>query len=255
MTDFAVAAHHGACRTIDECGASENSLASIALVEPFGATIVELDVRLTSDGIPILFHDDSWAPRLVDGPLCRGGVDQLSLADVRANCRLLFGETIPTLDEALQFVVDYTDIRTVWLDVKVAGAIPAASDAVRKFEAQAAQKQRAVHFIVGIGDNDILAAFTALPPPRVPCLLELELQQVEAAGCEVWGPRWTRGPMASDVAAAKSKGIFTAFWTIDETEFLDRFLLEAKPNAILTDREGLLFHRYQVLAPRLQGGP
>jgi hypothetical protein len=38
---FFVAGHRGACRTIDDCGASENTRESIRMAESFGATVVE----------------------------------------------------------------------------------------------------------------------------------------------------------------------------------------------------------------------
>lgn len=72
---------------------------------------------------------------------------------MRANGGLRFGETIRTGEEAPRFVAGYTDIRTVWRDVQVPGATVATSDAVRKSEAIAARKQRAVQLIVAIGDD------------------------------------------------------------------------------------------------------
>lgn len=41
-------------------GTSENSLASIAYAAEAGWEMIELDVKLTSDGVPILSHDRTW---------------------------------------------------------------------------------------------------------------------------------------------------------------------------------------------------
>jgi hypothetical protein len=37
------------------------------------------------------------------------------------------------------------------------------------------------------------------------------------------------------------------FWTIDEAAYVDLYLKQARPNGILTDRPGMVFHRFQTL--------
>ncbi|WP_175411244.1 glycerophosphodiester phosphodiesterase [Streptomyces sp. TRM64462] len=72
----------------------ENTLASIRSALARGAHAVEVDVRLTRDGVPVLLHDDTlrrlWR---IDRPLAA-----LTLADVR---ELTGAEGVPTLREAL----------------------------------------------------------------------------------------------------------------------------------------------------------
>ena len=60
--------------------APENTLASFALGLETGAAILESDVHLTRDGVPVLLHDDA-VDRTTDG--C-GRVAALSLAELRA---------------------------------------------------------------------------------------------------------------------------------------------------------------------------
>jgi glycerophosphoryl diester phosphodiesterase len=244
---FAIAAHHGACRTIDECGLSENSLESIRAVESFGASVVELDVRVTRDGVPVLFHDETMAPRLVAGPYCHGPLADLPLAHLRANCALEYGERIPTLDEALATALDDTELAGVWLDAKVPEAVAPTVALMTRYRALAAAKGRALTLMIGLADTDLLGAYLAIPASsREPCLVELATSDVLAAGCQAWGPRWTRGPMKADVARMQAQGIRVYFWTLDEVEFLDLFAEEARPNGILTDRAGLVLHRFHT---------
>jgi len=88
--------------------APENSLAAIRRCEAIGADIIEIDVGITSDGTPVLMHDDS-VDRTTDGS---GAIAGLPLEQVR-NLRLRSGlggssaeltdERVPTLEEALAF--------------------------------------------------------------------------------------------------------------------------------------------------------
>jgi len=47
--------------------------------------------------------------------------------------------------------------------------------------------------------------------------------------------------MRPDVAALQAEGRQVAFWTIDEPEYIGVFLDKAIPNAIVTNRHGLVF--------------
>ena len=248
LTRFWVAAHHGACPTVDDCGASENSIPSLRMVESFGASDVEVDVRLTADGVPILFHDDNFGPRLASGTFCHGPVERFTLADVRSLCKLNFGEEVPTLEEALAAVVDQTDLAAIWLDLKVPEAVGPTVAVVTRYRAVAKQKNRKLDIIFGLGESEVLAAYRALKvPPGALCLVELLPDDVRSAGCQFWGPRWTRGPMVSDVQALQGENRFVMYWTIDDPVFIDLYLRQAKPNGILTDRPGLVFHRFETL--------
>ena len=87
-------------------GAPENSLEAISECIRLGVDLVEIDVRLTADGIPVLFHDET-VDRTTNG---FGPIDKFDLDSVR-KLRLLkgaggeeatlTGERVPTLEEAL----------------------------------------------------------------------------------------------------------------------------------------------------------
>jgi glycerophosphoryl diester phosphodiesterase len=247
--EFLVVSHHGACRTIDDCGAAENSVETIKMAESFGGNIVEVDVRLTADGIPILYHDDNYTPRLSKGTYCHGPVEELTLAQARAVCTLLYGEQIPTLEEALDAGLNQTSLRGVWLDMKKPEAVAPTIKIANKYNVLAKQKKRKFAAVIGMGDTDIVDAYIAAqPPPETPCLVELELDDVRRANCKFWGPRWTRGPMKEDVATMQAEGRYVVYWTIDERQYIDLFLTEGKPNGMLSDRTGLVRQRVQTLS-------
>lgn len=245
---FVIVGHHGACATIDDCGASENSIESIQLTPAFGASIVELDVQLSADGVPFLFHDGNFGARLTAGPFCHGPAGGLTFANIRANCKLKFGEAVPSLDEALVAVLAEPDLRGVWLDLKSSAVVAPAMAVIAKHGGSTPRGARGVHIVVGLADSDSIAAYAALPPPAGNlCLVELSPDDTRRAGCQIWGPSWTTGPDPDDVAALQAEGRAVTFWTIDDQEFIDQYLRSTTANGMVTNRPGLVFHRYQML--------
>src|SRR4051794_34519268 len=88
--------------------APENTLAGIRTAAQQGARWVEVDVKLTRDGVPILMHDDT-VDRTTNG---KGAAATLDFAELRRlDAGAWFGpafagERIPTLEEALALVFD-----------------------------------------------------------------------------------------------------------------------------------------------------
>jgi glycerophosphoryl diester phosphodiesterase len=245
---FRVVAHRGGCRTSDQCGASENSLEVIRIAGSLGADAIEIDAQLTSDGIAILYHDPSFSDRLVEGTYCMGQVNEFPLAHIRALCRLEYGEQVPTLNDALRVVVEETSLVAVWIDIKTPDAIPACIAASAYWKERAKAIGREVRFVNGLYSDDMVDAWLqAEPPADAVCLVEMDPKDVRGAGCEVWAPRWTRGPMDSKVRKVQESGRTVAFWTLDESEFIDIVLKEARPNALCTNRPGLVFQRFQMV--------
>jgi glycerophosphoryl diester phosphodiesterase len=86
--------------------APENTLASFQKAIDAGADMVELDVAVTRDGIPVVLHDPT-VRRTTEG---RGSVRKLTLSDVRALdagrwfAEEFSGERIPLLEEVLDLV-------------------------------------------------------------------------------------------------------------------------------------------------------
>lgn len=104
MTDLqGIIGHRGAAAE-----APENTLAAIRQADLSGARWVELDVKLTRDGAPILFHDDRLE-RTSDGtgPVRERTLDELRGLDAGGWFdRRFTGEPIPTLEEALDLCLD-----------------------------------------------------------------------------------------------------------------------------------------------------
>ncbi|XP_053327288.1 glycerophosphodiester phosphodiesterase 1 [Spea bombifrons] len=100
--------------------APENTLAAIRTAAKNGATGVELDLGFTSDGVPILMHDDT-VERTTDG---FGKLNDLTYAHIKtlnaaAKHHLqdkFHGERVPTLEEAVRECIHYNLI--IYFDVK-----------------------------------------------------------------------------------------------------------------------------------------
>ncbi|HET8725934.1 MAG TPA: glycerophosphodiester phosphodiesterase [Alphaproteobacteria bacterium] len=89
--------------------APENTLAGFRKAAALGARMVEFDVKLTRDGVPVVIHD-ATADRTTNGT---GAVRDMDLADLRrldAGARFpnpaFRGERVPTLEETLRLCLD-----------------------------------------------------------------------------------------------------------------------------------------------------
>ncbi len=96
-----VAAHRAAHN-----GYPENSISAIKHAINLGVDIVELDVKTTKDGIPVLMHDGT-IDRTTNGSGKPENYTLLELKTFRLKMKdgTLTNETIPTLEEALKVVL------------------------------------------------------------------------------------------------------------------------------------------------------
>jgi glycerophosphoryl diester phosphodiesterase len=258
---FFTVAHHGACEATDHCGVSPNSIESIRLSERIGSNAAEVDVRVTRDGVPILFHDPSFSASLVRGLFCNGAVHDLSFAELRGSCLMHYGEQIPTLESALNMMVNETELEGTYLDQKTPeGVLPSARLVLQLNKDLAARGDgRTFHALIGIPKQDVLDAWhaakatlisegTPADDPAFPeCLIEWDSDLVISEGCKAWGPTWTLGPQPDNVQKVRNAGAKTIFWTINESEFIEGFLTTSKPDGIISARAALLFHTYQLI--------
>jgi glycerophosphoryl diester phosphodiesterase len=276
---FFTVAHHGACEATDHCGVSPNSIETIRLAERIGSNAAELDVRVTRDGIPILFHDPSFSASLVRGLFCNGAVHDLTFAELRGSCMMRYGEQIPTVEAALDMMVDETELEGAYLDEKTPEGVLPSAQLVAKLNLRLADRTDGRKFaaLIGIPNDDVLDAWHAakptleaenaalnaerkeqgLPPVPMPqCLLEYDADKVISEGCVGWGPTWTEGPQPENVQKVRDAGAKTIFWTINESQFIEGFLTTSKPDGIITARAALLFHTYQLIGtpPPLPSG-
>lgn len=98
MQNIIVWAHRGASGD-----APENTLAAFKLAEQHGCDGIELDVRLTADGVPVVLHDDTLDRTTdVQGALAIYSAVDLRHIDAGSWFAAPFaGEVVPTLEQVL----------------------------------------------------------------------------------------------------------------------------------------------------------
>lgn len=276
---FLVGVHHGACQTTDNCGVSENTGETFVLSKKLGGDYLEIDVRLTADNVPVLFHL-GLTPSTTQGTYCTGGISDWTYDQLVANCRLRNGEIIPRLVDALEYGLTRTDL-DVWLDMKVASAVVPSSQIIGELNQRLVQCQPGVappagtrclfpgskpvvqRVVIGLPSDDIINEYTSAQAagqitPGQLCLCEENFDAAVSIPCQGASPRYTRGPLASDVLNLQSLGKFFGYWTINDPVTIDAFLQAGRPNGILTNYLGTLNVRWEiagVLPPYPLGGP
>jgi len=153
--------------------ALENSPAAFALAVEGGADMIEFDVRLSSDGVPVVFHDDRTGRTAKENL----AVERTPAARLRT-VRLKNGEKLPFLSDVLEIVGGVVPVN---IESKTSGGIAAAAKALPK-----AGYRGELLLSSGLRD-ECLAARDLLP--GIPCGLV------------------TRRPSASDLAFCLRHGL------------------------------------------------
>lgn len=225
LTDLAsrpIIAHRGASGA-----APENTLPAFDLAVRQGADAIELDVRLTADGVPVVLHD-ATLDRTTDR---RGTLRALTLAELRpvdAGARFTldggrsfpFGAAdvrIPTLAEVLRRFPDMP----LLLDLKEPGAEQAVRRVLLEESAvercvlasehhSALQPFRELPFVAAGSGAEIAALYRAVLLRRVPASVSYRALSV---------PLRYRGmpvPTRGFVAAARGLGCPVHVWTVND---------------------------------------
>jgi glycerophosphoryl diester phosphodiesterase len=244
---FYIIAHRGGGRNLDQPPDPENSLEIIKRAENFGANAIEIDVRLTKDGVPIIFHDENLSSRLIIGEFAVGPIKNYPYSHLLAYCKLKNGEPIPTLEQALETVITKTNLSLVWMDIKDVQSISSVIKLQKKYSELALSYNRKVEFLIGLPDDDTKNEFLKYSKTEnIPSLCELDFDSVMETKSIVWAPAWTRGPMTDQVNLMKGFGKRVFFWTVDAPEFIKVFLEEGAADGILTNYPSVVAYQYYV---------
>lgn len=223
MTAALAVAHRG-----DPYRHRENTLPSIVSAIAAGADLVEVDVQLSRDGVPVLLHDPTlerlWAdPR----PVARLTVDQLAelgSPDVR----------IPTLAEALKTIVDGPGARLL-IDLDEPGPAAATWATVTDLGAE--------DHVAFCGPVAAMAAIRELAPQT---RIALTWKQPRLPGRTVLDdlrPHYLNPPfgLVNDrlVREARDAGLAVSTWTVD-TRWTMRRVLKAQVASVTSNRISVL---------------
>ncbi|WP_327392966.1 glycerophosphodiester phosphodiesterase [Streptomyces sp. NBC_01186] len=193
-------AHRGAPFT-----ARENTLASFRAAVEQGADAVELDVRLTRDGAPVVLHDRTLA-RLWGHDVAVASLTRERLASLASG--------IPSLTEAL---AETGEVRTM-IDLPDPGAVRATVGAVH--EAGAADR------VYYCGGPEAMRRVRAADPSAELALSWDRAAPVRATLLDELRPRWLNygfGLLTPElVARAHADGRLVSAWTADRLRTMRR---------------------------------
>lgn len=245
--EFWIIGHRGGGRNADRFGASENSLEMIRLSERLGCNAIEIDVKVTADNVPILFHDSKLSLRLIREKYMIGKVSEYDWQTLRSFCTLKNGEKIPTLREALETVVYETNLKLVWLDIKAFNILKDIVPIQMEYMQRAIAAGRDLEILLGLPDEVIFANYLALENYKdYPSLCEFSYEQTLKEGCDIWAPRWSIGVSEEQrfVMSSNEKRIFT--WTLDEPKFIKTFIDKDIFDGILSNFPMLVAYEYYI---------
>jgi glycerophosphoryl diester phosphodiesterase len=247
-SDFYILAHRGGGRNSEYLGVSENSIEMINLAEGYGATGIEIDVHVSTDNIPFLYHDSDINLRLTQKSVIWGKVEDFSWAQLRTFIKLKNGENIPTLREALEFVLEHTTLRFVWLDLKSAkNEIPLVREIQKEILERASVMNRDLQIVLGLPAEDKVNNLLAYPDyQNIPSLCELDINLVTQVNAKIWAPRFTQGTQLDLVNQMHSEGRKAFVWTLDEPAFIESFMRDGKFDGILSNYPSLVAYYHYI---------
>ncbi len=220
-----VIAHRGA-----SAEQTENTLASFRRALALEADGIELDVRFTRDGVPVVFHDSSL--HRLSG--VRGGIAAKRWADLRT-VRLKGGHPVPRLTEVLRLT---RGLAVVQLELKVGPVEPVI---------RAIQAARAGEWVILASFNARLVMESRDLAPGIPRMLISEGRDAPAAlvrrlaACGAGGISVNHRAIRSAawIQHFQRRGYSVWCWTVNEPATARR-LAEWGVDALLGDDPALL---------------
>lgn len=233
--DVAVIAHRGSSMT-----APENSIAAIEQAIADSADYVEIDVRASADGTPVLMHDrdllrvagDARAVNALD-------VAELSRIDIgrRVGARYA-GETVPTLravaEQVSGRVIPLVDIKST--EAAVLHAVIAVLDETGTLDAA----------LIGASSPAVLREIRTLAPAtRTALFIHFSIGAAASTGFDVLAVR-SSAVTPEFILDAHRRGHEVFVFTVNGRAQMSRFI-DMGVDGIITDRPALL---HELLAER-----
>ena len=201
-------AHRGASGYQDE-----NSMASLLMAIELNADIIEADVQLTKDGVPVIRHD-----KLLDRTTnTQGYTWDYSWEYYQKNIRLKNGEPVCSLDQYCEAIAPHRQI--LYLDLKTFGAESVILDTCLKHLPED-------RFIIGSFDYKSIVHVKKLDP-RVKTVLIVEgnpisvEEMIQNAQCDILALGFDSiDPEVVKKAQSLGKKVFT--WTVNHPLEIER---------------------------------
>jgi glycerophosphoryl diester phosphodiesterase len=233
MAGVTAVAHRG-----DPYRVRENTLASFRSAIAAGADAVELDVRATADGVPVVLHD----PTLKRLWGCERAVAALTAAEVAE----LTGGGVPTLAAAL----------AVTAPVRTLIDLPERSPVLARAALAVAREAGAAGRVSFCGDAGALRAVRAADPAAEIALTWKRTARPPGTLLAEVRPRWLNYRFGlitrATVELARAGGYEVAAWTVDSRRTMRR-LIALGVTALTSNRVATL--RDELTRSGHPGGP
>ena len=228
--NVSVTAHRGSSMM-----APENTRSAIELAIADGADYVEVDVRMTADGIPVLWHDANM--RRIFG--LDGKISDITYEEaLELDAGLWFspdfeGERILTLQQAIAITRGRVGL---YVDIKPDADTPTLTRDVVELLQQEDAIERTV---VAAADSQVLNQVKRLEPSlRTTLLAQFIVGPLHRESFDILGLRHNRVNAAS-VAETHHSGQELHVWTVNQRDDMARFIDMGVDN-IITDRPDVL---------------
>ena len=206
----------------------ENTLRAFRAAADMGADMIELDVFLTADGVPVVSH----GPRLHASPRA-AFVRRSAWAQIRE--LRVRGEPVPSLEQALDLCRDTG--MSVNVEIKDSRAVSASARLLR--DAGFLDKCQVSCFFMPVlkrvksQEPAAPLGYLALPYLHWP-----QMRRAAAAGCASINPLHKSATRAF-VDAAHNAGLEVHVWTVNEPDDMRR-LIDAGVDCIITNKPDVL---------------
>lgn len=235
---FYIMNHHGSGGTPTLMPASENSVQITKIIEQYGANSIEIDTRPTKDTIPVMYHDNTLNPRLVQkGPL-EGPVENYTFAQLEQYVRLIHGEKIPTLAAMLDTIITATNLEFVYVDLKptTISYLPVFVQVQQAAIAKAALLGRNVQIYLALTSDTLAQQFMTLPGYQsIPTICERDTTFLRELNSAVWSPVYTQGITNQTIDYLHGQGRQVITWTVDASNYLEQYITQTNIDGIDTD--------------------
>jgi glycerophosphoryl diester phosphodiesterase len=237
----------------------ENSLPAFDYAIAQGVEVLELDLAVTKDDVPVVSHDAHMNPKFCQGPAGSPTlIREMTLAELRLwDCgakanpefpkqQAIPGTRVPTLQEVFDLVKTKRSNVEFNIETKISPSRPEQAPAPERFAelvlAVVRKNQLTARVILQSFDYRTLHAMkkleprmrlSALYPVSMGALPRTLLETAHAAGATIVSPHYTT-VKAEEVAAAHKAGLQVVPWTANDAKTWDK-LIAAHVDAIITD--------------------
>lgn len=245
--DFLIIAHRGGGRNVDRLPFSENSKEILEYAERLGANGVEVDVQITKDKIPVLYHDEFLNKRLINQDFFTGKIADYNYETLKKYVTLKNNEAIPTLKEALETIIFKTNLKFVWLDIKSPEAVEIVLPIQNEYQQLANSMNRNLEIVIGLPNADILNKYIQHSlSTKVISLCEISSNETIRSKSKYWAPRWTLGYLDSDIDLLQAQNRKVLTWTLDVQSFIRKYIRKAHFDGILSNYPFLVNYEYNI---------